>query len=112
MKNIPTFEEYINESYVNEAKRNLKPIPEIVKLYNGILNDGSIQRYSIGWKDVISAIEQKYKDLPKDKNVQFSNDLIKNALDNSRLPKYLVDILNAFAKELDINLETLRNKQK
>lgn len=76
-------------------------------LYNGIMNDFSIRRYSIGWKQIIDKLEKRYKVIPKT-NQQFENKLLINALNvaNGSLKK---DI-EMFMRELSINIETLRLK--
>ena len=72
------------------------------------MNDHSIQRYSMGWKDVTEAIERRYK-LPIDKtNEQFEDKLIQNAISVTR--GSIKAKLISFAKELSISHETLREK--
>jgi hypothetical protein len=80
---------------------------QLISLYNGIMNDYSIRRYSLGWEEIINKIEKKYKNIPKT-NEQFENKLIYNALDVVKGSLYR-DI-ECFGKELSINLETLREK--
>ena len=77
-------------------------------LYNGIKNDYSIQRYSLVWKDIVTKLEKRYKHIPKT-NEQFENNLVINALQVSKGSLYR-DI-KCFSRELDINVESLRDKQ-
>ena len=83
----------------------------IKKLYNGIKNDYSIQRYTVSALSLMIDIEKRYKkDIELDVNIQFSISLIPKALseisENSKLYKDII----SFSKELNINLETLKNK--
>ena len=75
-------------------------------LYNGIMNDSSIRRYSLGWQNIVNKIEAKYKDIPKT-NEQFEDKLILNALSVAK--GSLRRDIECFSKELSINVETLRN---
>lgn len=79
---------------------------EIKRLYNGILNDHSIQRYSLGWIDVIDSIEKRYKNIQRT-NESFENSLISDALKvtKGKLNKQI----ETFARELSINIETLHS---
>jgi len=79
------------------------------KLYNSIMNDGSIQHYTMGWKDVTNAIKKKYNSIPKD-DTQFGNSLVVKAVSASSEP--LKSIILSFARELDINTQTLADKYK
>ncbi len=83
---------------------------EFVKLYNGIKNDHSIQRYSMGWKDVIRALDKKFKAIAKTDD-QFTNEILMDAIRAAASDMMLVKTLETFAKELDINMETLRKKK-
>lgn len=97
----------INEFKIMLEKNNNIP-QEIIELYNGIKNDYSINKYTLNSKDVIKEIENKYKDIPQSDN-QFSKTIVKNAL--SIVSGKLQKDIEAFARELDINIETLRNKK-
>lgn len=97
----------INEFKMMLEKNNNIP-QEIIELYNGIKNDYSINKYTLNSKDVIKEIENKYKDIPQSDN-QFSKTIVKNAL--SIVSGKLQKDIEAFARELDINIETLRNKK-
>ena len=82
---------------------------EFKSLYNGIMNDYSIRRYTLGWTSIIEKLDRRYRSIPKT-DEQFGNNLVVGAL---RVAKGSLhkDIKN-FAKELSINLETLREKTK
>lgn len=77
-------------------------------LYNGIKNDYSIQRYSSNWKIILDKIKTRYQSIPVT-NQQFSNRLVLNCLATSNCSLHQ-DILT-FARELEINLTTLRLKE-
>lgn len=77
-------------------------------LYNGIKNDYSIQRYSLVWKDIVTKLERRYKHIPES-NEQFENKLVINALQVSK--GSLHRDIKCFSRELDINVESLRDKQ-
>jgi hypothetical protein len=81
---------------------------ELVRLYNGIMNDYSIQRYTSGWVDVINAIDERYKNIEQS-DEQFENELLLNALavTNGKLHKLII----TFAKELSLNLSSLKEKE-
>lgn len=98
---------------ISKLLKKLKSKEAIEALYNGILNDYSIQRYSLGWKDVKECIEKLYKNLNRNENVQFENGLLEEALiaieyKNSPLHKKLKKVIVSFGKELEINLESLK----
>jgi hypothetical protein len=83
----------------------------IKKLYNGILNDSSIQRYSLNWKDVVTAIEKKYKgkeNIRKRPDIQFTDQLLETAQKVSK--GSLSMLLYKMQKELQINVQTLKEK--
>ena len=82
---------------------------ELKSLYNGIMNDASLQRYSLGWKDITDKLQSRYKNIPKT-DEQFEDKLIVNALTVAK--KSLHKDIECFARELAINLDTLRNKYK
>ncbi len=103
MKNLKLYEDFSNESTESET---------LNKLYNGIMNDGSIQRYTMGWKDVVAGIKKKLKKIAKTKD-DFENFLVADALKACTDDKLKSTILS-FAKELDMNLDTFgkRNPSK
>lgn len=81
---------------------------ELVSLYNGIMNDYSIQRYTSGWVDVINAVDKLYKNIePSDE--QFENKLLLDALTVTK--GKLHDVIETFATELALNLSSLREKE-
>jgi len=76
------------------------------RLYNAIKQDYSIQRYSLGWSDVITALDKRYKKpIPVTKE-SFENFLLLEAISKGSLK----ETLEAFARELNISLQTLREK--
>lgn len=77
------------------------------KLYNGIKNDYSIQRYSLGWKTIIDKLEKRFKTIEKTEQ-SFENKLVEDAIRDTK--GTLRNDLEAFARELSINIETLRSK--
>lgn len=77
-------------------------------LYNGIMNDYSIQRYSLGWESIVGKLEKRYKNIPKT-DEQFENDLLCDALMVAK--GSLRKDIEIFARELSINIETLREKK-
>ena len=81
----------------------------LFKLYNGIMNDASIQRYTMGWEDVTNAIKRKYKNIPE-MDKQFGNSLVRDAL-NVTSGK-LHDLIAIFGRELNINTQSLSDKFK
>lgn len=80
---------------------------ELKSLYNGILNDYSIQRYTLGWSDVIKKIESRYKRIPRTDEA-FEQIMLPKALAKTR-GSLQRDII-VFAKELELNLESKREK--
>jgi hypothetical protein len=81
---------------------------ELKSLYNGIMNDYSIMRNSMGWKDVVEQIERRYKKI-KRTNETFEDELILNALSVTK--GSLHKKIECFAMELSMNMETLREKK-
>ena len=82
---------------------------ELINLYNGIHNDYSIQRYSIGWSNVCETIE-KFSRKPIEKNTTpFTKELLTHALNVSggKLKKQI----SCFAKELNFNIQTIHEKR-
>ena len=76
---------------------------ELLNLYNGILNDSSIQRYTLGWKSVIKSIKAKYKSIKKT-DQQFEKHLIADALAILDATDNKIRLqIEAFARELNIN---------
>lgn len=82
---------------------------ELKSLYNGIMNDYSIRRYSLGWQNIIQKLERRYKSI-HNTDEQFENELLFNALKVAK--GSLRNDIECFAKELSINMETLRQKYK
>jgi hypothetical protein len=82
---------------------------QLKKLYNGIINDVSIQRYSMGWSDVVTMIEARYKTPIKKTNEVFTDDLLLDALlvTSGKLRKSIESMIS----ELQINNKTLSDKQ-
>ena len=80
---------------------------ELKSLYNGIMNDYSIRKYSLGWETIITKLEKRYKNIPKT-DEQFENKLLFNALSVSK--GSLRKDIECFARELTITMETLREK--
>ena len=76
-------------------------------LYNGIMNDYSIRRYSMGWEIIIDKLDRRYKSIPKT-DEQFDNKLLIDAMAVAKGSLYK-DIV-CFTKELMINMETLSEK--
>lgn len=78
-------------------------------LYNGIMNDHSIQRYSTGWQDIVLKLEKRYKGIPRT-DIQFDNSLLHAA---AKVAKgNLLRDIESFSRELQINIETLNDKYK
>lgn len=80
---------------------------ELKSLYNGILNDYSIQRYTLGWSNVIKKIESRYKRIPRT-DEQFEQVMLLKALGKTR--GTLHGAIRVFAKELELTLESKREK--
>ena len=101
--------ESLNESRID---RNTSSV--LKKLYNGIMNDHSIQRYSLGWNDVTDEIKKRLKTIEVDHDIQFQNKLLIDAIDVAAEHNYvhLLYILRSFARELQINIDTLHAKYK
>jgi len=78
------------------------------QLWNGIQNDYSIRHFTLGWKDVIDSIESKIKNIQEDVELQFERSYIIEAINISKGP--LLRNLEAFARELEMNLETYAEK--
>ncbi len=80
---------------------------ELKSLYNAILNDYSIRRYTTAWQDIISKLERRYKNIKKT-DEQFENKLVLSAISVTK--GSLKKDIECFARELSINTETLREK--
>lgn len=82
----------------------------LIDLHNGIMNDYSIRRYSLGWETIVASLKRRYKTIPEDSDIQFENRLVVEAalVAKGRLKK---DI-EAFGRELNINVQTLREKSR
>lgn len=104
-----------DESAITTFKKNSDKSFTVVKtrysgdvlrdLYNAIKNDASIRRYSLGWVDIVEMIGRRYQTIEKT-DIQFSDELLREAI--SMTSGGLRDKLEIFAKELSINLETVR----
>ena len=81
---------------------------ELYNLYNGIMNDYSVRRNTMGWEVIIEKLQKRYKTIGKT-DVKFTDDLLSKALSVSSgsLKKDII----SFIDEMAINLETLRNKR-
>jgi hypothetical protein len=82
---------------------------ELKILYNSILNDHSIQHYTLGYKPIIDLIEKRYK-IIKRTDVEFNDMIVLNALSISK--GKLKNLIECFAKELNINKHTLNDKER
>lgn len=80
---------------------------ELKSLYNGIMNDYSIRRYSMGWQDIVTKLEKRYKKIPKT-DEQFEDKLLFDALVIAK--GSLRKDIECFARELSISMETLKEK--
>lgn len=82
------------------------------------MNDHSIQRYSLGWEDVTSAISKMFKKKIEKSDVDFSDNLLSNAIEAVESTEgyekddKILSLMKAFARELNINMETMRDKYK
>lgn len=72
------------------------------------MNDHSIRRYSMGWRNIVTKLEKRYKNIRKT-DEEFTDELIYNALFVTKGSLHN-DIKN-FARELSLNKETLREKK-
>jgi len=83
---------------------------QLKKLYNGIMNDASIQRYSMTWVEVVVMIKMRYKTPIIKTDEVFTNDLLLDALlvTRGKLRKLIECMIN----ELEINNQTLSDKQR
>lgn len=96
---------------IEEAQQTPEAKTALEKLYNGIKNDYSIQKYSLGWSDVTEAIEKELKGkITKDEKQSFENYLVADAVKVAT--GKVKELIEAFARELSINMETLRDKSK
>lgn len=107
--NMKLVRESLNESYIDKASQLV-----LRKLYSGIMNDHSIQRYSLGWSDVTDEIKKRLKEVYIDRDVQFQNSLLTDAIEIAADHNYvhLLYILRSFARELQINIDALHDKYK
>ena len=80
----------------------------LIDLHNGIMNDYSIRRYTLGWENVVESIKRRHKTIPKDDDIQFEFRLIHKAAEVAK--GTLKKDIEAFGRELDISLQTLREK--
>lgn len=81
---------------------------QLKDLYNGIMNDYSVRRYTGGWQDIVTKLEKRYKSIPTS-DVQFEKRLVIDAMNVAK--GQLLKDLECFARELDINVQTLNEKQ-
>ena len=79
----------------------------LTKLYRAIRTDTSIQRYSLGYKGILQSIEKEYKHITYSYQ-SFSTSYLLNAIEVTE-GKFKEDLEN-FARELKINIKTLREK--
>lgn len=77
-------------------------------LYNGIMNDYSVRRYTLGWNDITSKLEKRYKNITRT-DEEFTDKLVTDALQVAK-GKLHESIIN-FSRELNINIKTLSDKQ-
>lgn len=82
----------------------------LIDLHNGIMNDYSIRRYTLGWESIVASLKRRYKRIPEDTDIQFEQKLIHNAAAVAK--GQLKRDIEAFGRELNINLETLREKSR
>lgn len=78
-------------------------------LHNGIMNDYSIRRYTLGWETVVAAIKRRYKTIPENPDIQFETRLLIEAAEVAS--GRLKSDIEAFGRELNLNLQTLREKR-
>lgn len=76
-------------------------------LYNGIMNDYSIRRYSMGWSPITEKLERRYKRITRT-DIQFEHRLVTEAAEVAT--GSLKSDIEAFGRELGISLQTLREK--
>lgn len=74
------------------------------------MNDPSIQRYSMGWVEVIAMIEARYKTPIKKTTDVFTDDLLLDAL--LVTSGKLRNSIETMISELQINTQTLSDKQR
>jgi len=89
-------------------KTNTTTATPLKRLYNAIKGDYSIQRYTLGWTDVIGALDKRWKKGIPVTSEDFENSLLLEAINVSK--GSLKATLEGFARELNINLQTLREK--
>ncbi len=80
---------------------------ELKSLYNGIINDYSIQRYTLGWRDVVIKLESRYKRIPRT-DEQLDQIMLRKAMGKTR--GSLQRAIIVFAKERELTLESTREK--
>jgi hypothetical protein len=90
---------------VNEAECTPEEDAALKALYNGIMNDGSIQRFTLNWKDVTKLIKKRCKRISADDDATFEDDLITAAM-KATSDEQLKKALATFAKELKVNNDT------
>ncbi len=82
---------------------------ELKSLYNGIINDYSIQRNTLGWREIIEILEKRYKYIKKT-DEQFTNQMVYDALEVAKGKLYIK--IENFAGELQMYLESLHDKKR
>lgn len=80
----------------------------LIRLYNAIKQDHSIRRYTLIWTDIIEAIDRRYKNGVPVISESFENSLLLEAISTSN--GSMKEKLQAFARELNIGLQTLSDK--
>lgn len=79
----------------------------LIDLRDAIMSDHSIRRYTLTWKDVVDAIESKYNGV-ETKQGYFDDAVVSKAA--AVATGKLKMTIETFARELSINLETVRSK--
>jgi len=92
---------------VTTLPQQIKTMKELKSLYNGVMNDASIQRYSLGWIPVIEGLDRRFKNI-KRTDEEFTDQMIIDALAVSK--GTLHENISIFSRELSINIETLNEK--
>lgn len=81
-------------------------------LFNGIMNDYSIQKYTLYWKDVADQIQKRYKNpIKRNEDIVFEKSLLTAFTFSKANGGKIKKIIILFAKELDINLEEYQSKE-
>lgn len=88
--------------------KRIKQSDALKDLYSAILNDASIKRYSLGWEPIIKSIDRHFRKPIIMTEIEFTDEVLANAILTTK--GSLKEQLKAFALELSINLDTIRNK--